>query len=95
MSINTVSNLMIHMCTFTNNKVRQNFRDGGALLITETNSTISQLYNQVRRGGEGGAVYISGGNAAVSESTFISNQVNGSFGDGGALYIRNANSIVN
>ena len=97
LSINKVSNLMIHMCMFTNNEVRQKFRDGGVLLITETNSTISQsifFNNQVRRGGEGGAVYISGGNAAVSESTFISNQVNGSSGDGGALYIKNANSVV-
>ena len=95
LNINMVSKLMIFMCAFIKNEVKQEFRDGGALFITETNSIISQsmfLSNQVR--GEGGAIYISGGNITINESVFISNQVNGSSSDGGALYIKNANSIV-
>ena len=96
LNIHRVSKLLILMCTFTNNQVRQDFREGGALLITETNTTISQsmfLSNQVKRG-EGGAAYISSGSITINESVFISNQVNGTSGDGGALYISNANSIV-
>ena len=96
LSVNIASILVIFMCTFTNNEVRQDFREGGALLITKTNATISQsifLSNQVRKG-DGGAVYISGGNLTINESMFIRNQANGSSGEGGALYIKNANSIV-
>ena len=98
LDITDVDDFIVTLCTFTGNQINNPFNGGGALYISQSNSTINMstfTSNRVNGSfGKGGAVYISATNSTIVDSTFIGNEINGSHSEGGAVYIDRSTSTI-
>jgi len=90
-------NLLIQNSSFISNGLLTGNLDGGAVYIATASSAIIQNSSFINNSAiqSGGALYLSGGNLTISNTTFTNNTVTASSGNGGGALYNNSIGTIN